>query len=151
MPNNGTEIQITTTNPDFRVSPAVIDNTTCNNGSTVITVTYSSECAEVEEAEIRVGNQVFLKEINVTGTTIKRDQAITWTQEQNLLTTDNLVLAATASSNLDIEYSLVEGEDVASVNPATGEVTILKNGDVTFRASQAGDCVYNAAEPVDRL
>ncbi len=151
MPNNGTEIQITTTNPDFRVSPAVISNTTCNNGSTVITVTYSSECAEVEEAKIRVGNQVFLKEINVTGTTIKRDQAITWTQEQNLLTTDNLVLAATASSNLDIEYSLVEGEDVASVNPATGEVTILKNGDVTFRASQAGDCVYNAAEPVDRV
>ncbi len=151
MPNNGTEIQITTTNPDFHVAPAVINNTTCNNGSAEITVTYSSDCAGVDEAKIRVGNQVFLKEINVTGTTIKRDQAITWTQEQNLLTTDNLVLAATTSSNLDIEYSLVEGEDVASVNPATGEVTILKNGDVTFRASQAGDCVYNAAEPVDRV
>ena len=151
MPNNGTEIQITTTNPDFHVSSAVINNTTCNNGSAEITVTYSSECAEVDEAKIRVGNQVFLKEIHVTGTTIKRDQAITWTQEQNLLTTDNLVLAATASSNMDIEYSLVNGEDVASVNPATGEVTILKNGDVTFRASQAGDCVYNAAESVDRV
>ena len=151
MPNNGTEIQITTTNPDFHVTPAVINNTTCNDGSAEITVTYSSDCAGVDEAKIRVGNQVFLKEINVTGTTIKRDQAITWTQEQNLLTTDNLVLAATASSNLDIEYSLVEGEDIASVNPATGEVTILKNGDVTFRASQAGDCVYNAAEPVDRV
>ncbi len=151
MPNNGTEIQITTNNPDFHVSPAVINNTTCNNGSTVITVTYSSECAEVDEAKIRVGNQVFLKEIHVTGTTIKRDQAITWTQEQNLLTTDNLVLAAIASSNLDIEYSIVEGENVATVNPVTGEVTILKNGDVTFRASQAGDGLYNAAEPVDRV
>ena len=151
MPNNGTEIQITTNNPDFHVSPAVINNTTCNNGSAEITVTYSSECAEVEEAKIRVGNQVFLKEIHVTGTTIKRDQTITWTQEQNLLTTDNLVLSAIASSNLDIEYSIVEGENVATVNPVTGEVTILKNGDVTFRAAQAGDGLYNAAEPVDRV
>ena len=150
MPNNGTEIQITSTNPDFHVSPSVISNTACDNGQTVITVTYSSECAETETGKIRIGNQVFFKEIAVSGTTIKRDQTISWTQEQDLLTTDELVLDASATSGLDVAYSVTSGSEVATVDEQTGEVTILKSGDVTFRASQAGDCRYNAAENVDR-
>jgi Listeria/Bacterioides repeat len=150
MPQNGTQINISSTNSKFTVSQAKISNTGCNDGSNTITVTYSSDVAGTFDGKIIINNEVFYKEITVTGTTIKRDQAISWTQEQNYITTNDITLNASASSELNPTYTVVSGDDVATVDENTGVVTILKAGDVTFRASQVGDGCYNAAEPVDR-
>lgn len=143
MPENGGEINISSSIPEFTVSQAKIENTGCDDGQNTITVTYSSEVAGTFHGKIIVQNAVFYKEIAVTGTTIKRNQTITWTQDQNYKTTDDITLVAAASSELDPTYSVVEGTDVASVDETTGEVTILKAGDVKFRATQAGDDCYN--------
>ena len=143
MPENGGEINISSSIPEFTVSQAKIENTGCDDGQNTITVTYSSEVAGTFNGKIIVQNAVFYKEIAVTGTTIKRNQTITWTQNQNYITTDAITLVATASSELDPTYSVVEGTDVASVVETTGVVTILKAGDVKFRATQAGDDCYN--------
>lgn len=150
MPQNGTEINITSDNPKFTVSQAKISNTGCNDGSNTITVTYSSDVAGTFNGTITINNEVYYKQIAVTATTIKRDQTISWSQDQNYITTDAITLVATATSELDPTYSVVEGADVATVDETTGVVTILKAGDVKFRASQAGDdFCYNAAQPVD--
>lgn len=150
MPQNGTEINITSDNPKFTVSQAKISNTGCNDGSNTITVTYSSDVAGTFNGTITINNEVYYKQIAVTATTIKRDQTISWSQDQNYITTDAITLVATATSELDPTYSVVEGADVATVDETTGVVTILKAGDVTFRASQAGDDCNKAAQPVER-
>lgn len=150
MPENGTQINITSNNPKFTVSQAKIANTGCNDGTSTITVTYSSDVAGAFNGKITINNEVFYKEIAVSGATIKRDQTIEWTQAQDgYITTDAITLVATATSELDPTYTVVSGDDVATVDE-NGVVTVLKAGDVTFRASQAGDGCYNAAQYVDR-
>lgn len=150
MPENGTQINITSNNPKFTVSQAKIANTGCNDGNNTITVTYSSDVAGTFNGKIIINNEVFYKEIAVSGTTVKRNQTIEWTQAQDgYITTDAITLAATATSELVPTYTVVSGDDVATVDE-NGVVTVLKAGDVTFRASQAGDGCYNAAQYVDR-
>ena len=149
MPENGTQINIASTNSKFTVSSTTISNTGCNDGNNTITVTYSSDVAGTFNGKIIINNEVFFKEIAVSGTTVKRNQTIEWNQQQNYITTDAITLAATATSELDPTYTVVSGDDVATVDE-NGVVTVLKAGDVTFRASQAGDGCYNEAESVDR-
>ena len=149
MPENGTQINIASTNSKFTVSSTTISNTGCNDGNNTITVTYSSDVAGTFNGKIIINNEVFFKEIAVSGTTVKRNQTIEWNQQQNYITTDAITLAATATSELDPTYTVVSGDDVATVDE-NGVVTVLKAGDVTFRASQVGDGCYNEAESVDR-
>lgn len=149
MPQNGTQINISSTHPAFKVSPTQLSNTGCKSSTNnVITVTYSSDEAGTHEGKIVVNNEVFYKEIAVTGTTIKKDQTITWEQNQDVKTTDNLVLSATSDSKLAVEYTVVEGS-AATVDKTTGAVTIITEGDVTFRATQPGNKYFYAAKDVD--
>ncbi len=149
MPQNGTQINISSTHPAFKVSPTKLSNTGCKSSTNnVITVTYSSDEAGTHEGKIVVNNEVFYKEIAVIGTTIKKDQTITWEQNQDVKTTDNLVLSATSDSELAVEYTVVEGS-AATVDKTTGAVTIITEGDVTFRATQPGNKYFYAAKDVD--
>ena len=45
-----------------------------------------------------------------------------------------------------VEYSIVSGADVATINPTTGKLAITKAGTITVKAVIAGDVNYNAAE-----
>ena len=74
----------------------------------------------------------------------KSSQNITWNQDTAVLTTANLTLNASATSNGDVTYSVVGSSDVASVNATTGVVTIKTSGKVTFRATQAGNDYYES-------
>lgn len=56
------------------------------------------------------------------------------------------VPSATATSGLPVSFSIVSGP--ASINPVTNLLTILGVGNVTIRATQAGDNVYDTAAPV---
>ena len=81
--------------------------------------------------------------IPVSANIKKSSQSITWTQDTAIVTTTNLTLAASATSGESVTYSVVSGSDVATVNENTGVVTIIKNGTVTFRATQTGTDYYN--------
>lgn len=138
------------------------------NGSVEVTKIELGECGEVGSYTMNVKliptepgsftDNIVVKDaisgtqftIPVTATVAKSDQTINWTQVQEVETTDNLVLSATASSGLSVSYEVVTGSEVATVNSTTGEVTIIKDGIVTFRATQAGDKYFNAAEAVER-
>lgn len=45
-----------------------------------------------------------------------------------------------------VSYEVISGSDVATVDAATGKLTILKSGTVTVKATKAGDNYYTAAE-----
>ncbi len=55
---------------------------------------------------------------------------------------------ATASSGLPVFFTLVSGP--ASINPVTNYLTILGTGNVTVKATQQGNIVYDTAAPVTR-
>lgn len=130
-------------------------------GSSVIN-SVSIECGEVNHFTMRVsiipetpgefkdtiviadtigGSQLV---IPVSAVIKKSSQNIIWNQDPTAWTTDDLVLTATATSNDEVTYSVVGESDVAAVIETTGEVTIYKDGEVTFRATQGGNDYYDA-------
>ena len=85
----------------------------------------------------------------------KHHQQITWNPATtNLKTTDNVTFDATttgSAAGLSVRYSVTEGADVASVNAATGALTIIKDGSVTIQADADGnETTHYAAEPVSK-
>ena len=83
--------------------------------------------------------------VALSGTAPKFDQTIEWLQEDSVLLTKDTIVPATASSELEVEYTFApEG----IVTFADGAFTILSEGVVTVTASQAGNEFYNPAEAV---
>lgn len=56
-----------------------------------------------------------------------------------------------AKGDGELVYSVTVGSDVAKINPVTGELTILKAGEVVVKAEKAGDEQYTAASATYRL
>jgi acetyl esterase/lipase len=97
----------------------------------------------------QAGNDYFnaASPVEQTFLVIKRDQTITFEPiSDKILTENSFDLQASASSNLPIQFELVEGD--ATLNNKT--LTFNKIGFITVRATQPGNNVYNAAEPVER-
>ena len=84
--------------------------------------------------------------VNVSGTGRKLAQTITWEPETPVLS-NATISAAVASSGLEVAYSF-DPEGILSAE--NGVLTILSEGVVTVTASQEGNTVYAAAEPVVR-
>ncbi len=83
--------------------------------------------------------------VALSGTAPKFDQTIEWLQSDSVLLTKDTIVPATASSELEVEYTFApEG----IVTFADGAFTILSEGVVTVTASQAGNEFYNPAESV---
>ena len=81
----------------------------------------------------------------LSGTAPKEDQTITWLQEETELLTNGTIVPATASSELEVEYTFAPEGIVAF---ADGAFTILSEGVVTITASQAGNDFFNPAQSV---
>ena len=83
----------------------------------------------------------------LSGTAPKEDQTITWLQEETELLTSGTIVPATASSELEVEYTFAPEGIVAF---ADGAFTILSEGVVTITASQAGNDFFNPAQSVEK-
>lgn len=76
-----------------------------------------------------------------------KSQSITWSQTFDGITEgDELTLNATASSGLDVTYSLTEGATLAELSGS--KLKVLNAGTIKVKAEQPGDSQYAAAEPV---
>ncbi len=83
--------------------------------------------------------------VTVTGSSPKLAQTINWTETQTALLSSGSIATATASSGLEVIYTFApEG----IVTFAEGALVILSDGEVQITASQPGDDIYDAAEPV---
>lgn len=150
MPTNGTEINISSNNSKFTVSPAKISNTGCNDGQTTITVTYSSDEVGTFEGKIIINNEVYYKEIAVSGTTIRRPQTITWsTEDETFVEGDEISASAVGAVTMSVSgdgaaYVEVSGNK-ATINELDGELSSVT---AVLKASAAQTDVYNAKDSI---
>ena len=86
-------------------------------------------------------------EATVTLTITQATQAINWTLDATtLLVNATIPLNATASSGLEVTYTITEGQDVVAIEG--NNIVAKKAGTTTITASQVGNNNYLAAETV---
>ena len=98
---------------------------------------------------LQTGNNNYLAAESITYTIIveKATQTITWIIDATtLLVNETLPLNATASSGLEVTYTITEGQDVVAIEG--NNLVAKKAGTATITASQAGNTDYLAAESV---
>ena len=104
---------------------------------------------EVTVRASQAGDDTFnaAPDVDQTFTINKSDQSISFDAIPNQsFERGSLMLAATASSGLEVSFSIVSGPVTIEGNV----VTFSDLGPVTVRASQAGDDTFNAAPDVDQ-
>lgn len=93
---------------------------------------------------ITISDGTSVATVLVKGSAPKKDQSITWNPELTLLS-NATIEGASASSGLPVKYTFAEEDIVTLVD---GVLTAQTDGVVTITASQAGNEIYNPAEPV---
>lgn len=85
--------------------------------------------------------------IAVSGKGLPLGQTINWPFTNTQMTVDETItLNATASSGLEVTYTITEGQDVVAIEG--NNIVAKKAGTATITATQAGNTDYLAAEPV---
>lgn len=97
--------------------------------------------------EITLTDGVSTATITLSGTGRKLNQSITWNQEKTTFLSNETIVPATASSELEVAYSF---NPEGIVTFADGVFSILSDGQVTVTAAQGGNDIYNAAESVSK-
>ena len=134
------------------VSGATIGNECGDKGKATVRVRFLSNDVDLYKDTLLVHNLTDTVLVYLSADVDRLHQQITWNPSTlNLLTTDNVTFDAVtsaAAAGRTISYAVTAGSDVASVNAATGALTIIQNGDVTIEASAAGNDKYYDAEAV---
>ncbi|MBR0064420.1 MAG: hypothetical protein IJQ06_02355 [Paludibacteraceae bacterium] len=117
-----------------------------NIANYTIPVYFTPQEAKEYKAVITISDGTSTAAVTVSGTGVKIDQTIIWEPESPILST-GVITPAEASSALPVTYTM---EPAGIVSYADGAFTILSEGVVSITASQAGNSVYNAAEPVTK-
>ena len=134
------------------VSGATIGNECGDKGNATVRVRFLSNEVDLYKDTLLVHNLTDTVYVYLSADVDRNHQQITWEPETlNLKTTDNVTFDAVTSASaagLTISYAVTAGSDVASVDAATGVLTIIKDGDVTIEARCEGNNKYYDAEPV---
>ena len=128
-----------------------------NTQFTVVTTMVGEDCGDIgqnvrieisctgttlgtENNKIIISNKDQRLEIPVSATVVLPSQTITWEQEVNVLTTNHVVLSATATSELPVSFTSGNTE-IAEVVYEAGvySLDIKSYGDVAITAHQPGD------------
>jgi len=134
------------------VSAATIGNECGDKGTATVRVRFLSNDVDLYRDTLLVHNLTDTVVVYLSADVDKHHQQITWEPETlNLKTTDNVTFDAVtsaAAAGRVISYAVTAGSEVASVDAATGLLTIIKDGDVTIEASCEGNAKYYDADPV---
>lgn len=133
-------------------SGATIGNECGDKGKATVRVRFLSNDVDLYKDTLLVHNLTDTVYVYLSADVDKHHPQITWEPATtNLKTTDNVTFNATTSASaagLTINYAVTAGSDVASVDAATGVLTIIKDGDATIEARCEGNAKYYDAEPV---
>ena len=114
-------------------------------GTATVSATYKHNVAGVHNALLTISNGSATYEIALTGTTLKKNQQITWAEDclsGKLPVGKEVTTPATALSGLAITYTS-SNEDVIAINAEGTGITALAAGEATIYAYQAGDGEWN--------
>lgn len=135
---NGGNLKIANDNPKFTISPSVINVSDCNGGSANISIQYQSTTAGTDVAHLVIYNDVYRKEVTITGITAKRTQVVNWEVGDVIRLGSEIENAAWVITENTVHYSsnatgiidVVDGKLVAKgVGPAVITATADGNGD----------------------
>ncbi|BFM45408.1 hypothetical protein CFS9_40490 [Flavobacterium sp. CFS9] len=130
----------------YTITPGGSGNSATNAGTYTVTAVVSPSASEPNCSPITLTAQLTIQ---------KAAQQITFAAlgVKTLGTVNTFTLGATASSGLAVNYSFTykTALPAATVAPLTGVVTMLRPGEVTIVAAQAGDANYLPAPDVTQL
>lgn len=127
---NGGNLKIANDNPDkFTVSPTTISNVDCKTGTANIAIEYTSATAGTDVAHLVIYNNVYRKEVTITGKTIKRTPTVNWSSDAEYFNVDD-VLSATNANGLKVtlsgntDYVHCENNSAIMLAATTGTIDI---------------------------
>lgn len=139
---DGGDLKIVCENPHFSFSQNTITNTTCNNGTTDITVSYTNTEAGTETATVTVYNQMYRQTFTVKGVIEKADQSITW---HNDILRLGQSYTGVATANTLVTYESKNESIIRVDEDGEGHKTILTavgTGTVNITATAEGSSFY---------
>ena len=115
---------------------------TINKAGTV--TVKATKAADDKYNEATAEYTLTIDKANQTGFVFEKTQhEITYEPD---LTFDNAATGGQGTGN--VTYTIISGNDVASIDGATGTLTILKAGTITVKAVRAGDDCYNVSAEI---
>ena len=127
---NGGNLKIANDNPSkFSLSQTEISASDCNGGSANITIQYTSATAGTDVAHLVIYNNVYRKEVTITGKTIKRTPTVNWSSDADYFNVDD-VLSATNANGLKVtlsgntDYVHCENNSAIMLAATTGTIDI---------------------------
>ncbi len=136
---NGGDLKITIDNPKFTLKQTKVSNVDCKTGTANIDIEYTSATAGTDVAHLVIYNNVYRKELTITGKTIKRTPTVTWSSDAEYFNVDD-VLSATNANGLTVtlsgnaDYVHCDGNMATMLAATTGtiEITAHVTGNETY-------------------
>lgn len=145
-------LTITKSSSDLALSCGDIIDLDCGaTGTNTITIAFTPTAVGDFNDAIQFNDKNSKKNytLNIKAKVVRSTQHIIWEPAQTeYRTIDQIELNATASSTNPVKYYVLSGTDVADF--VNGVLTIKKDGQITIRAYEPGDAIYEAAVDVDK-
>ncbi|MBQ6791251.1 MAG: hypothetical protein IJP76_07435 [Paludibacteraceae bacterium] len=144
---NGGDLKILNDNDKFTLSKTTISNVDCKTGTETITIEYKSATAGTDYAHLLIYNNVYRKEVTITGITVKKKPTVTWSPDATIFNVGE-ELTATNGNGLTVELS-VAAADAAYVTCQDNKAVMTaekKTGTVTVTAQVTGNTIYADAD-----
>ena len=143
---NGGDLKISNDNPKFTLSQNTISGVDCTTGTADINIQYNSAVAGEDVAQLVIYNDVYRREVTVTGVCVKHDQSGAWKENIGKLQLGTKVgkpFRSTMSGSYGVVYTSSDATKVAI--SASGD-TLIANAVGTARiyAEVRGDENYYA-------
>lgn len=135
------DVELENASTQFEVLTTTVGEDCGDAGQNVrVDIRFTGSTEGTENNKIIISNKDQRLEIPVSATVVLPSQAITWEPELNVLTTDHVVLSATATSELPVSFTSGNTE-IAEVVYEAGvySLDIKSYGDVAITAHQPGD------------
>ena len=140
---NGGDLHIYNDNPEkFTLSQTTISSVDCKDGTATINLSYESAVAGTDYAHLVIYNDVYRKEVTLTGITVQREQTMSWNVGDAIHLGDEVENAADATIT-PISYS---SDNTSVINIVDGKLVAEAEGTATITARSEGNVEYAAKE-----
>ena len=141
---NGGNLKITNDNPSkFSLSQTEISASDCNGGNANITIEYTSATAGTDVAHLVIYNNVYRKEVTITGKTIKRTPTVTWSSDAEYFNVDDVLSASNANG---LTVTLSGNADYVHCDGNTATMLAATTGTIEITAHVTGNEIYADAD-----